>query len=34
MKVMGFEGSRKGVEMTEPKSIGIIGNVEQKQNEF
>jgi hypothetical protein len=34
MKVMGFEGSRKGTGAAEPKTSGSFGNVEQKESEF
>jgi hypothetical protein len=34
MKVMGFEGSRKGTGAAEPKTSGSFGNIEQKESEF
>ena len=34
MKVLGFEGSRKGTMTAEPKTSGSFGNVEQKESEF
>jgi hypothetical protein len=34
MKVLGFDGGRKGVGAAEPISSGSFGNVVQKKNEF
>ncbi len=34
MKVLGFEGGRKGIGAAEQKTNGSFGNVELKKNEF